>query len=570
MLLDRINELPVKKVNGTVIFLHDVAFVHDGSPPQTNLVRVNGSRAVLMTILKAGSASTLAVIDGIKSLLPRVEESLPSSLNLHAVGDQSIFVKAAIFGVLREAVLAAGLVGLMILLFLGSLRSTMIIIISIPLSILFSVVALSALGETINVMTLGGLALAVGMLVDEGTVTLENIFYHLEMGKPIEPDPRRRSADRRSGVRHAAVLDIVFVPIVLLTGVGPLSVPSAGGGRGDRHDGVVSAFAHTRAHHGALSACFGQPAASIRTAASQSGRSKAGLRSCAETYRGTLASALAHRKFVAAAFFVLCAACLASPPCWARISFRGSTPARSACTCAPAGTRIEETERYFAQVENTIRRVIPPAEARQHSRQYRPALSGLNIATSDTTTIGPFDGEVLVSLRPGEHASTWRYIRQLRGRLNREFPNLRFFFQPADIVGQILNFGAARSHRRSGGRPAHQDPPTTPSPPNRSTHPAPSPASWTCTCSRWSTSPSCSQCRPHARRADRSYRSDRRRQQPADALSGSTQIAPNFWINPHNGVDYPIAVMTPQYRIDSASDLANVPITRRDEAPQAI
>ena len=220
VLLDRINELPVKKVNGTVIFLHDVAFVHDGSPPQTNLVRVNGSRAVLMTILKAGSASTLAVIDGIKSLLPRVEESLPAGLNVHAVGDQSIFVKAAIFGVLREAVLAAGLVGLMILLFLGSWRSTMIIIISIPLSILFSVVALSALGETINVMTLGGLALAVGMLVDEGTVTLENIFYHLEMGKPVEP----AILDGAQQIVVPAfvtllVLDIVFAPMFQLGGV---------------------------------------------------------------------------------------------------------------------------------------------------------------------------------------------------------------------------------------------------------------------------------------------------------------------------------------------------------------
>ena len=177
VLLDKINDLPVKKVNGTVISVHDVAYVHEGSPPQTNLVRVNGSRAVLMTILKAGAASTLNVIDGIKTLLPRVQESLPAGLNVRAVGDQSVFVKAAIFGVLREAVLAAALVGLMILLFLGSWRSTIIIIISIPLSVLFSVVALSALGETINVMTLGGLALAVGMLVDEGTVTLENIFY---------------------------------------------------------------------------------------------------------------------------------------------------------------------------------------------------------------------------------------------------------------------------------------------------------------------------------------------------------------------------------------------------------
>src|ERR1700723_648027 len=183
VMLDKINDLPVKRINGTVIYVHDVAFVHQGSPPQTNMVRVNGARAVLMTILKAGSASTLSVIAGVKALLPRVEQNLPSGFGLHAVGDQSVFVKAAIFGVLREAVLAAALVGVMILLFLGSWRSTIIIIISIPLSILFSMIVLAMLGQTINVMTLGGLALAVGMLVDEGTVTLENIFFHLEQGK---------------------------------------------------------------------------------------------------------------------------------------------------------------------------------------------------------------------------------------------------------------------------------------------------------------------------------------------------------------------------------------------------
>ena len=229
VLLDRINDLPVKKVNGTVIYIRDVAFVHDGSPPQTNIVRVNGSRAVLMTILKAGSASTLAVIEGIKSLLPRVEESLPSSLNLHAVGDQSVFVKAAVFGVIREAILAAALVGLMILLFLGSWRSTVVILIEIPLAILFSLTLLSWLGETINVMTLGGLALAVGILVDDGTVTIENINYHLEQGKEIEP----AILDGAQQIVIPAFvtllcLCIVFVPMFQLGGVaGYLFTPLA-------------------------------------------------------------------------------------------------------------------------------------------------------------------------------------------------------------------------------------------------------------------------------------------------------------------------------------------------------
>jgi multidrug efflux pump subunit AcrB len=187
IVLDQINGLPVKTVNGTVIFIRDVAYVHEGSPPQTNMVRVDGDKAVLMTILKAGAVSTLDVINGVKALLPRIKEVLPAGVEVHAVGDQSLFVKAAIFGVLREAVLAAALVGLMILLFLGSLRSTVIVVISIPLSILFSLTLLSWLGETINIMTLGGLALAVGLLVDQGIVTLESIYYHLEQGGEIEP-----------------------------------------------------------------------------------------------------------------------------------------------------------------------------------------------------------------------------------------------------------------------------------------------------------------------------------------------------------------------------------------------
>ena len=247
-LLEQINDLPVKKVNGTIIYMRDVAYVHQGSPPQTNLVRVNGSRAVLMTILKAGSASTLQVIDGIKSLLPRVEESLPASLNLRAVGDQSIFVKAAVFGVIREAALAAALVGVMILLFLGSWRSTVIILIEIPLAILFSLTRCPWLGETINVMTLGGLALAVGILVDDGTVTIENINYHLEQGKPIEPailDGAQQIVD--PGLRDIAV------PLHRVRADVParrrrrLSVPADGRGGGVRADRLVHPVAHARA-----------------------------------------------------------------------------------------------------------------------------------------------------------------------------------------------------------------------------------------------------------------------------------------------------------------------------------
>jgi multidrug efflux pump subunit AcrB len=238
-MLNRINDLPVRKVNGTVIYIRDVAFVHQGSPPQTNLVRVNGAHSVLMTILKAGSASTLAVIDGVKSILPRVEAGLPSSLDLHALGDQSIFVKAAVSGVIREAALAAALVGLMILLFLGNWRSTVIILIEIPLAIRFSLTLLSWLGHTINVMTLGGLALAVGILVDDGTVTIENINYHLEQGKQIEPAIL-------DGAQQIVIPAFVTL-LCLCIGRRGLSLHSAGGGRDLRALGLV----HFVSHYGA-------------------------------------------------------------------------------------------------------------------------------------------------------------------------------------------------------------------------------------------------------------------------------------------------------------------------------
>ena len=289
--LEKINDLPVKKVNGTIIYMHDVAYVHAGSPPQTNLVRVNGSRAVLMTILKAGAASTLSVIEGIKSLLPRVEESLPSSLNLHAVGDQSVFVKSAVVGVIREAALAAALVGVMILLFLGSWRSTVIILIEIPLAILFSLTALSWLGETVNVMTLGGLALAVGILVDDGTVTIENINYHLELGKEIETvHPGRGTADRHSRIRDAVM------PVHRVRADVParrrrrLSVPTARRGRRLCPRRFIPAVAHPCPNNGQLSDA--RPSRQPRTCAE---RCRAGVAAIAQS-----ASALSADASIAA------------------------------------------------------------------------------------------------------------------------------------------------------------------------------------------------------------------------------------------------------------------------------
>jgi multidrug efflux pump subunit AcrB len=564
-LLDRINDLPVKKVNGTVIYLRDVAYVHDGSPPQTNLVRVNGARAVLMTILKAGSASTLAVIDGIKSLLPRVEESLPSSLNLRAVGDQSIFVKAAIFGVLREAALAAGLVGLMILLFLGSWRSTMIIIVSIPLSILFSVVAIAALGETINVMTLGGLALAVGMLVDEGTVTLENIFYHLEMGKPVVP-----------AFVTLLVLDIVFAPMFQLGGVaGYLFRPLA--------EAVVFALigsfilsrtlvptmaryllsAHTE--HG------GHDEASARPSRNPFKRFQVGFEkgfaSVRDRYRSLLGHALKHPRWVIVGFIVFVIFSFGLEPFLGENFFPSVDSGQILMHVrAQPGTRIEETARLFDQVEQTVRQIIPPAEIDNIVDNIGLPYSGINMAYQNTGTIGPEDGDALISLKE-DHAPTADYIKRFRTVLPQKFPVATFSFLPADIVSQILNFGLPApldvqvigNNQKANYAYAND------------------------LLKRLRTVPGMADLRiqqvfnyPQINvKVDRTLAGQVGLTQRDVAnsllvtLSGSGQVQPNFWLNNENGVSYPIVAQMPQYRVDTISDLVNVPITSaKTKVPQ--
>jgi multidrug efflux pump subunit AcrB len=576
VLLDRINELPVKKANGTVIYLHDVAFVHDGSPPQTNLVRVNGARAVLMTILKAGSASTLAVIDGIKSLLPRVEESLPSSLNLRAVGDQSIFVKAAIFGVLREAVLAAGLVGLMILLFLGSWRSTMIIIISIPLSILFSVVVLAALGETINVMTLGGLALAVGMLVDEGTVTLENIFYHLEMGKQVEP----AILDGAQQIVVPAfvtllVLDIVFAPMFQLGGVaGYLFRPLA--------EAVVFAligsFILSRtlvptmarfllSPHGG----HGEHEAAPRPTRNPFKRFQMGFERTftwvRDRYRTLLAHALAHPYWVIGGFIAAVVLSFGLEPFLGENFFPAVDSGQILMHVrAQPGTRIEETARLFDLVEQTVRQTIPPDQLDNIVDNIGLPYSGINMAYQNTGTIGPEDGDALISLKE-DHASTAVYVKQLRTILPQKFPGATFSFLPADIVSQILNFGL----------PAPIDVQVIGN--NQKANYAYA----TDLLKRIRMVSGIADLRiqqvfnfPQINvEVDRTLAGEVGLTQRDIAnsllvtLSGSGQVQPNFWLNNENGVSYPIVAQMPQYRIDTMSDLANVPVTSaKMTAPQ--
>ncbi len=554
------NRLPIRQTNGTTVYVGDVAHVRDGYVVQSNIVRHNGARAALLTVLKNGGSSTLEIIKELKAILPRIRSTLPPSLNLTLLFDQSVFVRAAIQGVLREAVIAAFLTALMILLFLGSWRSTIVVCISIPLSILTSIVVLYLLNETINVMTLGGMALAVGILVDDATVEIENIHRNLAQGKPIV----KAILDGAMQIATPAFVStlcicIVFVPVVFLTGAArylftPLAlavviammasyllsrtlVPTM-----VRY--LLASEAGREHPHGGISGAFQRWFEKLR-----------------ETYRRTLGSALAYRKFVAAAFIVLCAACLGLSPMLGEDFFPQVDAGQIRLHVrAPAGTRIEETERYFAQVENTIRRVIPPAELTDILDNIGLPYSGFNIAMSDSTTIGPFDGEVLVSLRPGEHASTWNYIRELRARLNREYPNLTFFFQPADIVGQILNFGLPApidvqvvgpltndKANYALARQIERSLATIPGAVDVHTHQVVDVPQLLFNVDR-----------------TRASQMGLSQQSVANslliALSSSTQISPNYWIDPHNGVDYPISVMTPQFRVNSTSELLRTPM----------
>src|SRR5260370_954193 len=452
--LDRINDLPVKKVDGTVIHVRDVAYAHEGSPPQTNIVRVNGAKAVLMSILNSGSASTLDIIAGVKARLPRIEAGLPSGLDLHTVGDQSPFIRAAVTGVVREGAIAAALTGVMILLFLGSWRSTIIIMIEIPLAILFSLATLSLLGETINVMTLGGLALAVGILVDDGTVTLENINWHLEQGKALEPAIM-------DGARQIVVpafvtlvcICIVFAPMFQLGGVaGYLFRPLA--------EAVIFALiasfllsrtlvptlakSFLRAPHPAHGAADdrGGPAAPSRNPLK---RFQLGFEHRFEQirdgYHRLLSAALGRPKLFAAGFLACAVSSFVLVPFLAQNFFPSVDAGQILIPVLPqAGTRIEETSALCAEVGQKIRHTIPPDQLASVVTNMGLPITGTNIAYNNTGTIGPSDADILISLHEN-HAPTAAYVKQFRTLLPQTFPGTTFAFLPADILAQILNFG---------------------------------------------------------------------------------------------------------------------------------
>ncbi|HVJ55654.1 MAG TPA: efflux RND transporter permease subunit [Aliidongia sp.] len=562
--IDELNRLPIRKVNGALVFMQDVAFVHDGSPPQTNVVRVDGSHAVLMTIQKAGTASTLDIINGVKALLPKIRASLPKSLQLDAVGDQSVFVNDAVSGVIREGVIAASLTGLMILLFLGSWRSTLIITISIPLAILASVTAMSVLGETINVMTLGGLALAVGILVDDATVTIENINFHLEQGKATE---QAIMDGARQIVVPATVsllcICIVFVPMFGLDGVaGYLFRPLA--------EAVVFAmigsyvlsrtlvptlaayFLRGQVHHGA-SAPSRNPLLRFQRGFEY------WFERIRSAYRDLIELAVSLRWRFVAGFLAVVALSFGLVPFLGSNFFPSVDSGQIKLHVrAQTGTRIEETARLCDRVEAAVRQVVPPAQLDNIVDNIGLPISGINIAYGNSGTIGVGDADILISLKP-EHGPTEDYVTALREKLPRLFPGTTFSFLPADIVTQILNFGLpapidvqvigadADADRRYADKlfKRIRQIPGVADPRIQQEFDAPT--------------LNVKLDRSLAGEVGLTERDAATTMQ--DTLAGSIQTAPTFWLNPKNGVSYPIVVQIPQYGLDTISGLNNIPIT---------
>jgi len=558
-----LGDLPIKRTNGATICIRDVAQVRDGSPPQTNIVRQNGRRGVILTVLKNGESSTLDVIRRLKAALPRVQAMLPPEINFVPQLDQSIFVRAALNGVVREAVLAALLTAAMILLFLGTWRNTLVVVISIPLSIFCSIACLASCGQTINAMSLGGLALAVGMLVDDATVTIENIERNLGMGKSL-------LQGILDGAQQIAVpafvstlcICIVFVPIFFLSGVtkylfSPLAMAVIFAMLASYFLSrtVVPTFVHYLLGRQPLRHQQSAPGF-FRGIHLRFTRQFERFRTA---YVGWLQWCLDHRKIVliAMGFAALMTAVLA---CYLGQDFFPRVDAGSfrLHVRAPAGTRIEETERIFSKVEDDIRTVIPSNELETILDNIGLPNSSLNLANGDMATIGPADGEILVSLNPENHHSTWGYVRLIRARVNRDFPQCQFFTQSSDIVGQILNFGLpAPIDIQIAGRDRESNYALA----RELAH-------------RVAMIPGAVDVHVH-QVVDAPYFQvtvDRTRAEQLGltqsmvasnllfSLSGSGQAAPNFWLNPDNGVQYLVATQTPQFRIDSPAAMLETPV----------
>ena len=563
--IDELNDLPVKGSTGTTLYLRDVAHVRDGFTPQTNVVRQNGVRGVLMSIFKLGG-STLTVVDGVKAMIPTAVKllgpELSSQVSVKPLFDQSLFVRASIQGVLREGLIAACLTALMILLFLGDWRPTIIIAISIPLSIFVSVILLSALGETINIMTLGGLALAVGILVDDATVEIENIERNLAMGKEM----KTAILDGASQIAVPAFVStlcicIVFVPMFFLAGVARfLFVPLAEA----VSFAMLASYLLSRTLIPTL-VMFIMRGHEHRAQEPTNALAKfqrkfeRGFDRFRASYQQLLETTLEARGVFAICFVIFCGLSLGL------VYFLGEDffPQVDAGLIrmhfrARSGLRVEETAKLCDEVEVALRETIPSNEMETMLDNIGVPYSGINLSYSNSGVIGTNDAEVLIALNPGHHHSTAGYIRTLRRKLPSRFPGVEFFFQPADIVSQILNFGLPApidiqimgADMRGNYAIAQQIA-------NRLRQ---IPGTADVHVQQMMSLPTLYLDMDRTKIDQVGLTAQNVAQSVLISLSGSFQTAPNFWLNPRNGVSYPIAIQTPQYHVTSVQDLMNTPV----------
>ncbi|RQT42083.1 efflux RND transporter permease subunit [Burkholderia cepacia] len=559
-----INNLPVQTVNGATTYLREVASVRDGFAPQTNVVRQNGQRGVLISILKSGDASTLKVVSDLKALLPKVIPTLPEGLTITPLFDQSVFVDAAVQGVIHEALIAAVLTAMMILLFLGNWRSTLIIAISIPLSIFTSLIALSALGETINIMTLGGLALAVGILVDDATVTIENIERHLHLGTNLH-DAILEGAGEIAVPAFVSTLCIciVFVPMFFLTGVARfLFVPLA--------EAVVFAmlasYVLSRTLVPTLAMLLFRPqqaSAGPDRSTSRFARIHHAFNEAFERLRAwyivLLSILLVRRRFYATCFLGFCVLSTGLVFVLGRDFFPNADSGNIRLHMrAPTGYRIEETARLADQVERVIRETVPPDELGAIVDNLGLPVSGINLSYSNAGTIGTLDGELLIALTPG-HRATQHYVQALRTVLPERFPGVEFFFQPSDIITQILNFGqpAAIDLQVLGNDLASNM--TIASSLMKKFRQIPGAVDVHVL--QRNDEPTLLADMDRTRMQQLNLSAQNVAQNMLISLSGSSQTTPSFWINPRTGVQYPLQIQTPQYNISSVDDLLGTPIS---------
>jgi CzcA family heavy metal efflux pump len=564
-----LNDLPIKQVGNATVYLREVAHVRDGSQVQTNIVRADGRRSALLTVLKSGGASTLDIVSRVKAALPKIMSTVPKELKVNLLFDQSVFVRAAINGVMVEALIAACLTAAMILLFLGSWRSTLIVTISIPLSILCSIIMLNLLGQTLNVMTLGGLALAVGILVDDATVEIENIHRNLGQGKPL----KQAILDGAQQIAVPAFVStlaicIVFVPVVFLSGAAksmftPLAMAVV--------FAMLASYLLSRTLIPTMVMYLLRDEAKLYHGEGEFVDESHGLigrvhngfnevfERLRERYQGVLEGALAHRRIVVYGFLGFCLGSFLLLPFIGEDFFPSVDAGQFRLHVrTPAGTRLEETERLFGQVEDAIRHIVPREELELILDNIGLPSIGINLAYSDSATVGLSDGEILVALKEN-HRPTREYVKHLRSELKKQFPELTFFFQPADIVSQILNFGlpapidiqVVGRDQKGNYEIARQIE------------------------QRVSRIPGAVDVHLHqvVDQPELRVNVDRTRAEQVGlsqrdvagnvltSLSSSSQTAPNFWLNPENGVNYIVAVQMPQYKMDSVAALENTPIT---------